>query len=931
MIELKNVSKQFGNGKYVVDKVNLILPRYGLVIINGPSGCGKTTLLNILSTLLDFEGDVSFDGKHYQTLSEEEKEKIRNKKIGFVFQDYKLFEFEKVKDNILLSINLSSVDKEHKKIKRVKDLLSLVGLADKENELVSNLSGGEKQRVSIARALANSPTLLLADEPTGNLDEKNTELIMELIKKISTSSLVIMVSHDENITKKYADRIIKMSDGRIYYDKYQNQSVHSEYLPILKLKYNDKRRNLPFKFLFSHTVNSIKRRKWRTMFVNLSTSFGLIGVGLASTLSEIVSSNLYRSYSSIIDSDKIVISNKTPNIKKDIVSSASYDEVNEIAKDNKGIKGIGVYYWGIDNYFPNDNYICLDTSGFKKPIGNFKASSVNEFAPLSSIRSEIYPKTVNSLQVNEVILSMPMLTISEICYQLQIDRTITSLSNYISHHGVDVLLNFSNDSWGYSVEIKLSLKGFILSSNSLIYHSDPFWNEVIFENCCQFPTSEYINEMSAHPWDLKKTYYLDFSSGRDEFLINNRFSIENYDLDFELLDKKYYPNLFADEHSNNCNRLAVVHRTNKDDIPSYVGDYCRQASKDVFEITYGSALGYSIYEQSLMMGFSKTTYLSSNKEYISSIIDDMSYIKYEDSFNVTLPKEIVEGHFSKSNLQGFVFEPHYNIVSGREPVNFQEILISLSLANRFNLSNPINQFIYLSFPTKENLLTNGFVNRDFETVALKVVGVTDSGKLAISHKEAWSILFFQTMLGISTFDLRINNLAIRITEGKEDLVIKRIERAFPNLVVNAPLKDVKQSVDKICGYIEIIMLVISISSVIIAALILIICNHLHFLEVKKDIGLVRCLGVKETESRKFVFAHAFTVTGISFILASAELLFVSVILSKTLASSLFIESTFVFNPLSLVYMFLVAFFISVISSLLSARKISKIKPLDCLH
>ena len=192
MIELKNVSKQFGNGKYVVDKVNLILPRYGLVIINGPSGCGKTTLLNILSTLLDFEGDVSFDGKHYQALSEEEKEKIRNKKIGFVFQDYKLFEFEKVKDNILLSINLSSVDKEHKKIKRVKDLLSLVGLADKENELVSNLSGGEKQRVSIARALANSPTFLLADEPTGNLDEKNTELIMELIKKISTSSFIVI-------------------------------------------------------------------------------------------------------------------------------------------------------------------------------------------------------------------------------------------------------------------------------------------------------------------------------------------------------------------------------------------------------------------------------------------------------------------------------------------------------------------------------------------------------------------------------------------------------------------------------------------------------------------------------------------------------------------------------------------------------------------
>lgn len=212
MIDFINVSKQFDN-RYVLKNINLSFPRYGLVIINGPSGCGKSTLLNILATLLDFDGEICFDGQRYSSLDKDEKEIIRSQKVGFIFQDYKLFEFETVKENISLSIDIASGDKKAKKDKRIKDLLRLVNLKSKENDLVSNLSGGEKQRVSIARALANSPKVLLADEPTGNLDEYNTKNVMEIIQKISSSALVIMVSHDEKLTSEYADQIIKMKDG----------------------------------------------------------------------------------------------------------------------------------------------------------------------------------------------------------------------------------------------------------------------------------------------------------------------------------------------------------------------------------------------------------------------------------------------------------------------------------------------------------------------------------------------------------------------------------------------------------------------------------------------------------------------------------------------------------------------------------------------
>ncbi len=929
MIRFETVSKEY-NGRKVLNNFSKRLPRYGLIIINGPSGCGKTTLLNVLSSLIDFEGDIVFDGRHYSKMSEQEKETLRNKKIGFVFQDYKLFEFETVKENILLSINMCSIDKDAKKQKRVEDLLRLVGLLHKINEPVSNLSGGEKQRIAIARAIANSPALLLADEPTGNLDEKNSEIVMELLKKVSSFSLVVMVSHDETLTKKYADRIIKMKDGKAIDDYYQNQNPHKEYLPIVDLKYDDKKKSLPFKFLFKHTTNSIKRRKWRTMFISLSTSLGLIGIGLASTLRDIISTNMYRSYSSIIDSDKIVVSSKATSYTKDVISSATYSEVMEVSKNKKGINRVGVYYWNVGYLFPTENFLSLDVD-VTRPIGPFNSDYINEFDLLENAVGEQYPKRVDSLQENEIVLSMPMLVINELCYQLGITRTVKSLSNYIENNELQLLFCLANEGWGYSIQIPLKLKSFILSNKTMIYHSNPIWNEYIFESECRLPSTEKINTNSEYPWALIKSYYLNFTTGRDEFLMQNRFSIENEDIDYEILDKKYCPILYEDTETYFCSRVMMLHRSNKDDIPSFVGDFCKKTATGVYEITYGSNAGYSIYEQSLMMGFSKTTYLSSNEEYILDIDDSMSYIKYEDSLNVVVPEEIVEGHFSKSSLNGFVFEPHYSLITGRKPANLQEILISSSLANRLNLTNPINSFIYLSFPIVENLLSNGYVTREFKVAPLKIVGVTDSGKLSISHDESWSILFFQVMLGMSTFELRINNLAIRIDEGKESMIIQKINRAFPHLSVTAPLKEIKESVDKICGYIETIMLAVSITSVIIAALILFICNYLHYMEIKKDIGLVRCLGVKEKESRKFVYFHSGMMTGLSFVFSSIELFIVSIVLSKTMSSLLMVDSVFVFNPLSFVYMIGVALAISFISSFMISRKISKINAIECLQ
>ena len=931
MIEFINVSKKYG-GRTVLKNINLTLPRYGLITFHGPSGCGKTTLLNILSSLIDFDGDVNLDGKSYKHFSKEDKDLLRNKKIGFVYQDYKLFEFENVKDNIMLSINLSSVDTEKKKLKRVNDLLTLVGLKGRENSKINQLSGGEKQRVAIARALANSPSVLLCDEPTGNLDALNSKRIMELLKRISASSLVIMVSHDEELCKEYADQIIYMLDGEIKSILYQNKSIHDSYLPVLKLKYNDKKRSLPFKFLLDHTFNSIRRRKWRTIFITISTSLGLLGVGLAVSLKDVISDNLYRSYSSIIDSDKLVVTPKTPNSTKDVVSAASYEEIVSIKEEYKGISNVGIYYWNFDGYFPTQDFLYMENrNNSRKPLGTFNSTLVNEYGLLSENKSKLYPIRPEYLTNDEFVLALPMSDINDLCYQLQINRSVNSLSNYMINNDITMTFAFSNINWNYSIEVSLKLKAFSLSNRPLIYHTNTFWNEYILENKCHLSSTNLINVNTDKPWDLKKSYYLNFENGRDEFLMDYRFSQDTNIYDFELLDKKYYPSLFMDEHSFNCNRVVVLKRTNKDDIPSYLGEYCKKASVDIVDLMYGSDAGYSIYEESLMMGFSRLTYLTSNELEAYDISDRMSYVKYEDAFNYNVPDNILEGHFSKSFNDGLVFEPLHGLITGREPVNFQEIVVSTSLINRLKITNPINNFVYFSYPIKETLLPNGYLSREYETIGLKIVGISDSGKLSISHKECWSILFFQSMLGISCFDLRINSLAVRVNEGSEEMVINKINRAFPQLRVTAPLKEVKGSIDKICDYIENIMLAVSISSIIIASLILIICNYLHFVEAKKDIGLVRCLGVKEKESRKFIYCHSFVMTLLSFVFSSIELLLIILFLSKSLSTSLGIENVFVFNPISLLYMFVISVTISLVSSIHLSFKTSRLDPLECLR
>ncbi len=219
MVELKNVYKSFGELK-VLNDLNLIFEDSKLTAIIGRSGIGKSTTLNLIGALdKPTSGDVLYNGESILKYNEDELADFRNKNIGYIFQNFYLENSFKVIDNVTLPLVIAGIPK-NERIDRARELLDYFQISDKENEITANLSGGEAQRVCIARALINNPSVILADEPTGNLDYENGQYVMQKLKEIAhKGKTVILVTHNEEDARKYADNIIYYTHEGIKIEK----------------------------------------------------------------------------------------------------------------------------------------------------------------------------------------------------------------------------------------------------------------------------------------------------------------------------------------------------------------------------------------------------------------------------------------------------------------------------------------------------------------------------------------------------------------------------------------------------------------------------------------------------------------------------------------------------------------------------------------
>lgn len=307
MINLIHVKKD-----YYVDKkpfsalkdISVSFADAGFVSILGPSGCGKTTTLNIIGGLDHYtSGDLLVNGKSTKDFKDKDWDAYRNERVGFVFQNYNLIDYQNVLSNVETALLLNGVSAKERKERALK-ALEIVGLKGSEKKKPNQLSGGQMQRVAIARAIINNPKIILADEPTGALDSITSVQIMEILKSMSKTCLVVMVTHNSELAYKYSDRIIEMKDGEIIKD--------SSPLPIEEIKnppsLEKKKTSMSLWTTIKTSVKNISTKKARTAMTSVASSIGIIGVALVLSITNGFSEYVSNLETSVASSVPITIS-----------------------------------------------------------------------------------------------------------------------------------------------------------------------------------------------------------------------------------------------------------------------------------------------------------------------------------------------------------------------------------------------------------------------------------------------------------------------------------------------------------------------------------------------------------------------------------------------------------------------------------------------
>ena len=286
MLQIKDIRKQYVTGELVqtaLDGVSLNLRDNEFVAILGPSGSGKTTLLNVIGGLDRYDsGDLIINGISTKKYTDRDWDSYRNHTIGFVFQSYNLIPHQSVLANVELALTISGISRSERRKRAVKALED-VGLGNQLHKRPNQMSGGQMQRVAIARALVNNPDILLADEPTGALDSETSVQIMNLLKEVAKDRLVVMVTHNPELAEEYANRIVRVKDGRITSDT-------NTFAPDAAVMTPPEHRNMgkasmSFLTALSLSFNNLRTKLGRTLLTAFAGSIGIIGIALIMSLS----------------------------------------------------------------------------------------------------------------------------------------------------------------------------------------------------------------------------------------------------------------------------------------------------------------------------------------------------------------------------------------------------------------------------------------------------------------------------------------------------------------------------------------------------------------------------------------------------------------------------------------------------------------------
>lgn len=923
MLKLVSITRRFGN-HVALDNVTVTFAKKGLVAIVGPSGCGKTTLLNILAGIdNNYEGSYLRSYQNMSQLTDDERRLFRLQEVGYVFQDFRLFETDSVLDNVLLVCEACSKSRRSVNCRYALSVIKRVGLANKDTQKVSLLSGGEKQRVAIARALAANPSMLLCDEPTGALDAKSAEIVMKILATIAQSRLVIIVTHDEQLALHYCSYILKMRDGRV---------IDSTALPPNKIKTTmvglnldkSEKSHLPLATMFRRAISIIKTRKGRLLVNNAVMSLGLFGIGLSIIMTFSIETKIMNGFSSFLDERMIVMSQRHEVGSIGSVYSASYSDLNNIytAYEHQ-LSGIGVSYnVNFETFFKTRDEMFISSTSHKIILPRFSTRQIGDFLWLDDYANLfVYPQQSKAVPDDGLIIGIPYNDMVGICYSLHIERNYVSLGEYIHGNAPLITLGVANEEWAYDDEQVFHLFGVVESQAPTIYHSNHLWSEYVFETKMRLPS--FAGGKRDYPWQLHKIYFLMAKETNERFLSQTYFDERMKDYIFQLAGSDYHPTLCPISEPCSTNRLLVFH-ADKNTLDTTQIEQLRRFEPRINTYIPISDGGYFYQPNSFVSGFSKNIYASLSRAKIEQVIDADTLSEDEYAgYTIDPPYGVLQGNILSSLNGGITFDSNLSeIIIGRAPTSFDEIVVSEGVASYFSSNREIiGQTVQIAVNYANTPYNERQIEKHYQIVEVRVTGVKRGSKMVFHHYPFWSVGFFQLKAGVSAFELLTKHLLLYLhSNSNKQSVIERLNNWYPNMQFVDPMAGIQEGLDETLNLLKIVLLAFSSLAVITSLFLFFIVMIVTIEENRDDILLMKYLGISRNDTRNCFIVTGLVISFPAFLIASVEIIAADFLVNHVIEGYVGTNLPYVFDPSALLVIIVSAIAIAYLSSYLAFAK-----------
>lgn len=898
MIELKNVCKEYKTSNGVITKalnnVNLKLPSSGLIFILGKSGSGKSTLLNLIGCMDKVtSGNILINDKDISHLSESKLNNYRNSCFGFIFQEHNLIENFSVYDNLRLPCTLKKLKYKKEDFDKV---LNSVSLNDLGSRRVNELSGGQKTRVSIARALIKNPNVILADEPTGNLDSTNSTQIFEILKGISKDRLVIVVTHDTEYAYKYGDRVIEIEDGNITKDNIVNQiNEENKEIKIVKSR-------LSFVDAIKFSSLNLRKKTIRLIVISIIISVTLTLFGYSYLMNDI---DIIKTHSkTMIDNNetKMTLVKKIPGENLSDIHPALNINEEEIKYIKENIT---------DNFEEtfrlvlNNEFLGIEKNmDFENPNSEILSNAYYSHSYTESTFIEKSNEKLNSLKL---IGKTPSGNNDIVIYKILADYLIV---NGVSIVDADSKGNEVIKTWypkDYNDLVNSNKK--ILLGNGEYYNSKKYFvyvTGIIDDDLSKFDILKEIDRTKAeHEYKaLLKEFENKYMPLLNIRIVNDKFykdtEIEKnkvldsslYDITYTYQNNKYYSGystglmVIPEITVYDGKKLSKINNLKEDEIVLDISLIGKMNGGDKF---YSEQL--KIYTDKIDKVYEEKVKLREKEveNELKKQEEDPEYIIKEIPEVVKPNDTEIMNDFHKKYIEDFG-------ISGKN--------IEMSINRLYGESNnKTYTFKVIGYAYKTNGSYSGksFVNKKTLDSYMR------------SNKETYNVIFEEND------QTKIEQLLIKYSNDDNFSI---------STLYSSTINSLKTSVNKLSSLFKKISYGLIIFSIVLLTLYIL----MSISNSKKEIGILRSLGTKISGIYKIFYLEGLIIGVVSILISSILIYFGTGYINNYISGNLFYSvKPVVFNPSVILYITLVVFIVVSISSVIPLIKISRSKVIDIIY